>query len=193
MNPLLHWLAAGDVRSDGLANEVVRLVRQQPALISDLIEGLDHESDAVRGHTADALEKIGRDRPDLLVGYLPRLLAGSRQDPRPVVRMHLAMIFGHLAVYEEHGDALVDALLAMLPDSSVFTVSWAIVSLCLLARRYPAHRERILLPIAALQRHPSVAIRSKVDKAIPLLSDDGAVFPRGWIKSAHLQALGDPR
>ena len=40
MNQILHWLAAGDLRSDGLSNEIVGIVLQNPALIADLMEGL---------------------------------------------------------------------------------------------------------------------------------------------------------
>jgi hypothetical protein len=98
MNQILEWLSDGDLRSDSLANEIAGIVIQQPQLFSDLIEGLDHPDGAVRGHTADALEKIGRAHPELLLPHLPRLISISRQDPVAMVRMHLAMIFGHLAI-----------------------------------------------------------------------------------------------
>ncbi len=43
MNQLLEWLANGDLRGDGLANEVAGIVRKQPGLMVDLIAGLDHD------------------------------------------------------------------------------------------------------------------------------------------------------
>lgn len=188
MNQILQWLDEGDLRSDGLSNEVVAIVLQQPDLMADLIEGLDHQDDVVRGHTADALEKIGRSHPELLEGYTPKLLACMQTDPVAMVRMHLAMIFGHLAMYEARADDFIAALLTVLEDESVFAASWAIVSLCILGRMYPGRRDEILQQIVALQGHESVAIRSRVRKAVRVLSDEEAAFPQGWIKSERIGA-----
>lgn len=193
MNQILHWLSAGDLRSDGLSNEIVKIVIQQPYLIADLIDGLDHPEAIIRGHTADALEKIGRSHPELLLIYLPKLLSSSQQDSVAMVKMHLAMIFGHLAIYVEQVEELVSALLKLLQDESVFAASWAITSLCILGRKYPDQRDLILRQIMALQRHDSVAIRSKVKKAIHLLTNENAPFPKGWIKSERLSSLGGKR
>lgn len=193
MNQFLHWLSAGDLRGDGLANEVIEIVLQQPDLIADLMEGLDHPDPAVRGHTADALEKVGRSRPELLLPYLPRLITAGRQDPVAMVKMHLAMIFGHLAMYEEQVEELVSSLLLLLDDESVFAASWAITSLCIIGRMYPAEQDRILQQIARLAQHDSVAIRTRVRKAITLLTDESAAFPPGWIKSEHLAPLAGNR
>jgi len=48
MNQLLKWLSEGNLRSDGLANQVVNVVIQQPDLIAELVEGLDHPDDPIR-------------------------------------------------------------------------------------------------------------------------------------------------
>jgi HEAT repeat protein len=193
MNDILHWLSAGDLRSDGLANEVVEIALQQPDLVADLMDGLDHPDAVVRGHTADALEKIGRSHPEYLLPYLPRLITSSQQDPVAMVRMHLAMLFGHLAIYEDRVDELVPVLLVLLDDKSVFTASWAIASLCIFGGMYEAEQDRILRQIARLAQHKSVAIRTRVKKAIVLLTDDEATFPPGWIKSEHLDAAARRR
>jgi HEAT repeat protein len=191
MNKIVEWLSAGDLRSDGLSDEIVGIVLQQPQLLPDLIEGLDHPDGAVRGHAADALEKFGRTHPHALLAYLPRLISLSRRDPVAMVRMHLAMIFGHMAVYADREDELVSALLEMLQDRSVFAVSWAITSLCIFGRIYPNQRDEILQSIAALSDNRSVAIRSKVKKAIRLLTDVSASFPKGWVKSEQVGSLLD--
>jgi HEAT repeat protein len=186
VSQVLQWLAEGDLRSDGLSNEVVAIVLQQPDLLADLIEGLDQADDAVRGHTADALEKIGRSHPEFLEGYIPKLLMCMQTDTVAMVKMHLAMIFGHLAMYEARADDFIAALLIMLQDDSVFVASWAIVSLCIFGRKYAGRREEILQEIIALQGHESVAIRSKVRKAVHVMSNEEAAFPQGWIKSERL-------
>ncbi|HSF80687.1 MAG TPA: hypothetical protein VLA49_05615, partial [Anaerolineales bacterium] len=87
-------------------------------------------------------------------------------------------------IYKEHADDLVSTLFALLADASVFTVSWVIVSLCILARKYPEKNDQILNRIAPLKRHDSIAIRSKAGKAIKLLTQADAQFPQGWLKSS---------
>ncbi len=188
MSRILDWLSMGDLRSDGLSDEVVKIVIQRPDLITDLIEGLDHSEDVIRGHTADALEKVGRSRPELLLRYLPNLISCSEQDSLAMVKMHLAMLFGHLAIFEEQVEELVSALLKLLHDESVFAASWAITSLCIIGRKYPGQRDLILQQIVALRWLDSAAIRSKVRKAIHLLTDENVPFPKGWIKSEHLSS-----
>lgn len=183
MNQILQWLSGGDLRSDGLSNEVADAVLQQPHLLGDLMAGLNTQASVIRGRTADVLEKVARSRPDLLIDHLPSLVALVQINEVPMVKMHLAMLFGHLFMYEERTGELVTTLLALLDDESVFTVSWAIVSLCIFAKKYPLMNNQILGQIARLKLHESIAVRSKVDKAVELLTSQGASFPQGWVKS----------
>ena len=194
MNPLLTWLSGGDARSDGAATEVSALVLCNPQLFPDLFAGLSERDDVVRHRAADALEKLARSRPDLLAPHLSTLLRLVRQDPVPMVRCHLAIILGHLAPYAEHAAALTAALLDLLRDPSPFVRSWAITSLCILARLYPDRGESILRRIAPLQRDPSVAVRTRATRATGLLLDERLPFPPGWVKGSHaaLLALAPP-
>jgi HEAT repeat protein len=189
MNQILDWLSGGDLRSDGFANEVAKSVLQNPQLFDDLYQGLSASDDVVRARSADALEKVTRERPDLIVEHLTDLKHLSHCDHVPMVKMHLAMIFGHLAPYPEHVNDLRSTLIDLLNDESVFTRSWAIVSLCIIARKYPGKNEDIIRRIVPLQEDKSVAIRSKVRKAVTILSDSAAPFPSGWIKSEQLKGL----
>ena len=187
MNQILEWLLGGDLRSDGLSTEVADFVLANPQLIDELLEGLDESQDLVRGRTADALEKIGRVKPELIVPSLPKLIDVAKDDPLPMVKMHIAMLFGHLAMYAEHVGAIMHALQGMLDDQSVFAKSWAIASLCILGRKYPQERDCIVERIAQLQGDESVAIRTRVRNALIVLTDETAAFPKGWIKSQHLK------
>lgn len=56
-------LALGDLRSDGFANEVVRIVSENLELRPALMEALASGDPVVRGHAADALEKLARQHP----------------------------------------------------------------------------------------------------------------------------------
>jgi hypothetical protein len=189
MNQLLGWLKAGDLTSDGAANEVVRFVSGDLRLLDELIEGLAVEDEAVRGHTADALEKLARSHPDRLLHYLPLLMRSAKEDPIPMVRWHMAMILGHLSIYSDCMEEILAALMELLSDESTFTKSWAIVSLCILARQYPQKVDSIVNAIAPLKTAGSVAIRSKVRKALGILTDEYASFPKGWAKSNRIKSL----
>ena len=189
MSQVLSWLAGCDLRSDGPANEVAEFVLENPEAFEDLYAGLSETEDVVRGRTADALEKVTRCRPDMTRDHLTEMSNLAQQEQVPVVKMHLAMIFGHLAIYPELVAQLKEILLYLLKDESVFTRSWAIASLCIIARKYPEECQVVLDQLTPLQGDHSIAIRSRVKKAINLLTDPGAQFPKGWIKSEHLQGI----
>jgi HEAT repeat protein len=189
MSDLEHWLSGGDLTSDGASDQVVEFVRQQPELIPDVVAGLEVDDDVVRGRAADALEKLGRSQPEALVDDLDLFLLKAVKDPVPMVRWHLAMLLGHLSMYPQHRGAITSVLMVLLDDSSVFTQSWAIVSLCIVGRQDPHVVDQALPGIVRLAQSPSAAIRTKVRKAIPLLEDPKRAFPKGWVKSNHLSDL----
>ena len=70
MDELLNKLSGGDLRSDGMANEVVEEVIRNPQLISKLIEGLDEPDDVIQARTVHALEKISRTNSEMLQGFI---------------------------------------------------------------------------------------------------------------------------
>ena len=186
MNTILDWLSGGDLRSDGAADQAAEAVMQHPDLIADLIAGLDSTDAVIRGRTADALEKVSRTQPELVISQLPALLSLLKEDPVAMVRMHVAMMLGHFAGYPEFTDTIIPELIAALDDASVFAKSWVIVSLCIYARKYPRQRRKITQKIASLSTDPSVAIQTKVRYAMEILSDDEAPFQKGWVKSERV-------
>lgn len=187
MNQLLDWLSGGDARSDGEANQVAALVLQNPVAFEDLYACLSAADEVVRGRAADALEKVARLRPDLLRERLPELERLLKRDPAIPVRFHLAMLLGHLAGDEALVGRLTASLLAALDDDSPFVRSWAIASLACIGRLYPAHNSTITGAIAARQRDPSAAVRTRVRKALAALTNPGVPFPAGWVKSERLR------
>jgi HEAT repeat protein len=189
MSQLLGWLSGGDLRSDGMANEVVKVVLENPGLFDELFTGLSEPDDVTRGRAADALEKVCRSRPDLFVDRLSELCQIVRQEQVAMARFHIAMILGHLAPYSDLVDDIAGMLLELLEDESAFVRSWAIVGLCIVGRKYPARAGGIVTRISSLQRDASAAVRSRARKAVNLLIDENAPFPKGWIKSRHLTEL----
>jgi HEAT repeat protein len=182
MSTFSRMLSAGDLRSDGLANEVVRLVSENPALLADLMEEFGASNPAVRGHAADALEKIARVHPDEVARHLPTLIGLARHDSVAMVRWHLAMTFGHLAGLPEVAEQIQAPLLALLKDPSAFVRSWAITSLCITARTSPTKAGGIARAISPLARDQSAAVAKRARTALRVLTDPEARPPASWLK-----------
>jgi hypothetical protein len=71
---LLALFTGGDRRSIGRADEVAAAVLQSPGLFPQLIKGLWSTDSLVRMRAADAVEKISREKPELLRPYKKELL-----------------------------------------------------------------------------------------------------------------------
>jgi HEAT repeat protein len=188
-NQVLQWLSGGDLRSDGLSNEAAEFILENPVVFDDLFEGLKSPNDVIRGRTADAIEKVAREKPEILINRLSELVIIAKNDQVAMVKMHLAMTFGHLVACDEYIEEIESVLKFLLDDESVFTKSWAIASLCIIGKKYPSKRKPIFESIAKYHSNSSVAIRTRVRKAIELLGNDDAKFPNGWVKSIHLRDL----
>lgn len=183
MNQIIEWLAIGDLRSDGQANQVAAMVLAQPVIFPDLMEALTHEDDVVRGHAADALEKISREMPELLIPQIQHLIRAARTETVPMVRWHLAMVFGSLAHERALAEMIIPLLIDMLGDESPFVKTWATSSLVIWGRRYLQWQPEIIERLLPLSRDASIAVRHRAEKAIRLLMNPHLPLPSGWVKS----------
>jgi hypothetical protein len=186
MNELLKMLSGGDIRSDGEADQVADIVLENPHMLDELMVGLDVEDDVIRGRTAHALERVARTHPEWMLPYLPRLLDCSESDPLPMVRWHLVMVLGDLAIFKDQVDVLNIRLIELLDDPSVFVKSWVISSLCIIAKLYPERNESISRRISEYRDDDSIAIRARVRKAMEALMDPTQPLPKGWVKSDRI-------
>ena len=122
-NELLKKLSGGDLRSDGRANEVAEDVIKDPQLLDMLVEGLSESNDMIRARSAHALEKISRNNPIMLQVLIPQLIRLAFEDRVPMVKWHLAMIFGNIP-FEKENEKVISALFHLLNDNSNFVRSW---------------------------------------------------------------------
>jgi HEAT repeat protein len=192
MTQMEDWLAGGDLRSDGASNEVADLVRSQLDLLPELLGALESTDPVVRGRAADALEKVARHKPDAIVPHVDRLISFSLKDSVPMVRWHVAMLLGHLAVDARLRPRIQDALLPLLDDESVFVASWAVTSLCLVAYLDPGMTNDTVQAIGRVQGSASAALRTRARKALAALTDPGADLPADWIKSERVRKMIGP-
>jgi hypothetical protein len=104
-------------------------------------------------------------------------------DKVPMVKWHIAMIFGNLKIPEKEIDAVLSALFLLLNDESVFVKSWAMVSLVFWGRRIRSKRKEIAARIKAFENSKSVAIRTRAAKALRVLGKENEPIPPSWIKT----------
>jgi HEAT repeat protein len=151
-------------------------------LWDDLLQALFHGGDIVRGHAADAVERVSRRQPGLLRASVHDLASQARRDPVPMVRWHLAMVLANLAYEKSLAAECTQTMLALLEDGSPFVRSWAISGLCQVGRLYPARGARVLSAIARLKDDPSIAVRHRAAKAVSVLTDPRHPLPTTWVK-----------
>jgi hypothetical protein len=81
MHALVKMLAGGDRRSIGRSNEVVAKVlqdaRQVPKLLKILFNALASDDEILRMRSAEAIEKITAQRPELLQPFKRNVLASA--------------------------------------------------------------------------------------------------------------------
>jgi len=188
VNLLIERLKGGDIRSDGEANDVAADVLNHPILFEQLYAGLAEPDDVVRSRSAHALEQVSRSKPGLLLPNLNKLVDQSTQDPLPMVRWHLAMIFANLSVYEEIIDTLAVSLFRLLDDDSVFVKSWAISGLTIIGKHYPHLHGKVIERVKLLRIDGSKAIQTRVRKALDVLENNMDI-PAGWVKSKLLKTF----
>lgn len=193
MSSFKRWLGAGDLCSDGQANEVADLVTRRPELLPDLIDALESGDPATRGHAADALEKVARSHPKEFVPHLSLLIRAATQDDVGMVRWHLAMIFGHMAMFSETVVRARKALFGLLRDGNAIVRSWAITSLCIMSRLHPRHTPAIVEAVSPLSRDRSAAVAKRAKKALELMTIPTIPLPKSWVRSHHIRSTSSRR
>ena len=183
MNELLLRLSGGTLISDGDADDVAGDVLLHPAMFSSLWQGLQETDDVIRGRTTHALEKLSRVHPDWFVDHMNILITYAEKDPVAMVRWHLTMLLTNLAIHGNYIDQVIDILMFLLNDSSVFVTTWAVSGLTILGRKYPQHPAKILEQIKPLRNYQGTALRSQAGKAVDLLENPYLKIPKSWIKT----------
>ena len=183
MNEIIVMLSGGSLISDGRANEAADRVLANPHLFDQLVEGLSESDTVIRARTAHALERISRTHPETVKELLPKFIEMATHDPVPMVKWHIAMIFGNLPLPMDSVEEVIQVLFRMIEDPSVFVKSWALVSPTILGRQHKSMRKVIADYIRPLLNDHSVAIRSKAIKAVKILENDAEPIPAGWVKA----------
>ena len=82
MNKIEKLLSVGDLRTVGNSETVVKMVLKNPKYFGNVVDTIQAEDPATRMRAADAVEKITRERPELLKPYKKHFL-------NEIVKIHI--------------------------------------------------------------------------------------------------------
>jgi hypothetical protein len=138
MHPTLRKLKVGDGRSIGRSNEVVSDVLRRPHLFRVVFAGLSADDPWLRMRSADAVEKITAQRPDLLHPYKNTLIGKAAATGQKELRWHVAQMLPRLDLSVRERRRVFRILLTYLNDRSSIVRTFAMQALVDIARDSPA-------------------------------------------------------
>jgi hypothetical protein len=133
-NWLATTLSGGDRRSIGRVEEVVIKVTEEPWLVSDVVEMLQHPDVVVRIRAADALEKLLRLIPDQIAPFQTELLNIAQHAKEPEIRWHMAQMLPRIPTSYLRRAKIADLLKTYSFDGSIIVRVSAMQGLADLAK-----------------------------------------------------------
>jgi len=161
-----EMLSGGDRRSIGRAGEAAALALEQPERLSALLELLWDSDQIVRMRAADALEKVSRERIDLLQAYKGELLGLMAETQQQEMRWHLAAIVPRLELSAGERNRAAKNFQTYLQDRSSIVKTYAMQGLWELSRRDGAMRTGVVELIRELTRTGTAAMRARGRKLL---------------------------
>jgi HEAT repeat protein len=170
MHPTLQKLREGDRRSIGRSNEVVSEVLSNPRLFGVVFSGLSADDPLIRMRSADAVEKITAQRPELLRPYKNKLIRDVSATQQKEVRWHVAQMLPRLELNEEERKRVFRLLLGYLNDSSSIVRTLTMQALADIGRDSAALLPSVRQHLAELSITGSPAMKARGRKLLHTLN-----------------------
>lgn len=143
MHFLLSELTGGDTRSIGMADKVVLLVNQQPELIDLIFQGMNSNDPVLCMRCADVLEKVTRNKPQLLIDYKQNLLEIFFNTTQIQVCWHVTQMLPRLPLSETQIKQVIRQLLVNTNHRSRLVKTMSMQALVDLAFIHPTYKHEI--------------------------------------------------
>ncbi|HEY0701489.1 MAG TPA: hypothetical protein VGD60_01870 [Candidatus Acidoferrales bacterium] len=166
MHAILKKLTGGTRRSIGRANEVAAEVLAHPRLFRHLFAGLTSADEVLRMRSADAIEKITIQRPDLLAPFKKKFLAIANETQQQELRWHAAIILPRLKLTAGERAAAVEILFDNLQDQSSIVKTWSMQALADFAGSDPQLKSKIRPLLEELTQIGTPAMRARGRKIL---------------------------
>jgi hypothetical protein len=163
---ILDELRGGDRRSIGRSNQVVAIIRRQPALFPALIDGMHHDDEVVRMRAADAVEKLTVTNPEWLQPFKVQLIKLAARATQQELRWHLAQVLPRLELSRRDRVIVMEVFRRYLQDKSRIVKTFAMQGLTDLAQQDPRLTNSIRPLISSLTRTGSPSMKSRGRKLL---------------------------
>ncbi|MFC2169852.1 hypothetical protein ACFLRM_04735 [Acidobacteriota bacterium] len=110
MKDILQDLRGGDLRSIGRADEVAQKIEKNPALFRAVFKGLYDRDPIVRMRSADVIEKVTRNKPELLSSHKSEIVTILASAEQQEVCWHVAQIAPRLEYTEDEENRIIEVL-----------------------------------------------------------------------------------
>ncbi len=169
MTDILDDLRGGDRRSIGRADEVVQAIEKNPSLFEAVFRGLYDHDPVVRMRSADVIEKITRNKPELLSGYRSEIISILTSAEQQEVCWHMAQIAPRLAYTVGEESQVVMILKHYLSHQSKIVRVSAMESLAIFAERNRSILNEVIEIIRIQVESGSPAVQSRGRKLLQRL------------------------
>jgi HEAT repeat protein len=169
---ILAKLKGGDRRSIGKADEVARAVAKNPKLFAELISGFLDPDPLIRMRSADAVEKITRDHPELLGPWKRLILDSASTMQSKELRWHAAQLLPRLSLTPAEQTEALAILHNYLNDKSSIVKTFGMQALVDIATHPSANddlRAEITPLIERLTRTGTPAMKARGRKLLKVL------------------------
>ena len=169
MTDILDKLRGGDLRSIGRANEVTHEVEKNSTLFAAVFSGLYDSDPVVRMRSADVIEKVTKNKPELLSGYTSQVMSILASAEQQEICWHMAQISPRLNCTESEETELIKSLKNLLLHKSKIVRVSAMDSLSTLAERNSSILTEVIEIIKLQKETGSPAVQARGRKLLQRL------------------------
>jgi oligoendopeptidase F len=170
MADIIDKLRGGDLRSIGRADEVAADVEKDPSLFEALFTGLRSVDPVLRARSADAIEKITRERPELLSKHKSEIITLLKSDTQQEVCWHMAQVVPRVRLTPREEKEVVSTLKNYLTHKSRIARASALEALLDLAEKNKKILKEVANIIRLQSETGSPALKSRARKLLKRLS-----------------------
>jgi oligoendopeptidase F len=170
---ILDKLRGGDLRSIGRANEVVGDIEKNVSLFETVSRGLYDSDPIVRMRSADVIEKVTQNKPELLSNHTSEVISILTTAKQQEVCWHMAQIAPRLPYSPNEENEIIKALKRYLTHKSKIVRVSAMESLANIAERNRSILNEVMEIIKMQEATGSPAIQVRGRKLLKRLNVKG--------------------
>jgi hypothetical protein len=170
-------LSGGSRRSLGAVEDVISLVLRDTTKFTELFDAMLDEDEIVRMRASDAVEKLSRNRPDLLAPCRKRLIDEVGEIDQPEVRWHVAQMLSRVKLDPKERARAVALLQRYLQAKNVFLVLAAIETLVDFSRDDRHLRKRVTPIVERMAAKGTPAMKARAKKLLTRLASANEAPP----------------